>query len=601
MTAPEWIPALTLETLEVGESRVISHGRERIALFRPEEGEFYAIDNRCPHEGYPLARGSVRDCVVTCPWHNFKFDLRDGHCVLGDEEVRVYPLRVRAGTVEIDVRQPDPARLIPRHRTSLERAVQGGKLGQIAREVVRLLELGMTPRELAHVALRLDAAYAEYGTTHASPVAVDGLTLARRYEGPKAALPLVQAFFGAAESNLRLPARSVASAVDPGDDPAAAGERLRERVEAEALIEAEGLLRGALARGWGPEIVEPWILRLCADHLLGFGHPLIYAVKLFSFLREVGWEHADELLPALLARTINSTRSDQIPEERWLRAQMAELWPELVGWAAACDREDAPPIDRGALASAVLDGERDEWMGLLREALAAGVRLDSVADALVLAASERLLRFDVAVDSDPGIQNGWLDVTHRLTFASAVREALASSRDPALLMLLVQAAFFVHRAARLDLAEEARLVRAEAGSEDVVGDLAAMVEAIRRHDGPEAVAAAERLLVADEAGGEVRGDERGEGGSILGRVEATLEELAVGDLAIRPIYVAHWIKLCVAAFAEARALPPGRGRRLPILACVRFFAGPVHENRSRGVVHDAIRFVVDGKVPKTLT
>ena len=595
MTAPEWIPALTLETLEVGESRVISHGRERIAVFRPQEGELYAIDNRCPHEGYPLARGSVRDCVVTCPWHNFKFDLRDGQCVLGDEQVRVYPLRIRAGTVELDVRQPDPSRLIPRHRASLEGAVQGGKLGQIAREAVRLLELGMTERELAHVALRLDASYAEYGTTHATPVAIDGLFLARRYAGSKAALPLVQAFFSAAESNLRLPPRKVAPAIDPGDDPEAAGERLRERVEAEALTQAEGLLRGALARGWGPEIVEPWILRLQADHLLGFGHPLIYAVKLFPFLREVGWEHADELLPALLARTINSTRTDQIPEERWLRERMAETWPELGVWAAACAREDVPAIDREALASAVLDGSRDAWFGLLRDALAAGVRLESVADALVLAASERLLRFDAAIDGDPAIQEGWLDVTHRLTFASAVRGALAGRRDPALLMLLVQAAFFIHGAAPLDLAVEDRIERASVASEDVARDLEAMTAAIRRRHGPDAVAAAERLLVADE------GAEAAPESPVLAQLEATLEELAVSDLATRPIYVAHWIKLCVAAFAEARALPPGPGRRLPILACVRFFAGPVQENRGRGMVHDAIRFVVDGKVPKTLT
>ncbi len=600
MSAPEWIPALAVDTLDEGESRVVAHGRERIALFRLEEETFYAIDNRCPHEGYPLARGSVRDCVVTCPWHNFKFDLRDGHCVLGDEQVRVYPIRVREGTVEIDVRAPDPAQLIPHHRRSLEGAVQGGKLGQIAREAVRLLELGVTPSQLALTALRLDATFAEYGTTHATPVAIDGIFLARRYAGPQAALPLVPAFFSAAESNLRLPERARAEPIDPGDDPVAAWERLREYVETEALGDAEALLRGALARGWGQEIVEPWVLRLCAEHLLGFGHPLIYATKLFPFLRDAGWEHADELLPALLARTINSTRTDQIPEERWLREQIAQAKPKLATWSALCGRDDAPAIDRPALVAALLDGTRDGWMEQLSGALEAGVDLDSVADALVLAASERLLRFDAGIDANPAIQEGWLDVTHRFTFASAVRDALRNpcmAGDPALPMLLLQAAFFIHAAAPLDRAEERRIPRATESSIDVSADLERMKAAIRRQAGAEAVQAAEQVLLAHEAESKTQLAE----GSVLDRLESTLESLALGDLATRPIHVAHWIKLCVAAFAEARALPSTSDRRAPILACVRYFAGPAQENRSQSMVHDAIRFVVEGKVPKTLT
>ncbi|MEO2091127.1 MAG: Rieske (2Fe-2S) protein, partial [Gemmataceae bacterium] len=41
-------------------------------------GEIRAISNRCPHEGYPLHQGVLKQCVLTCNWHNWKFDLRDG-------------------------------------------------------------------------------------------------------------------------------------------------------------------------------------------------------------------------------------------------------------------------------------------------------------------------------------------------------------------------------------------------------------------------------------------------------------------------------------------------------------------------------------------
>ncbi|MCB9569939.1 MAG: Rieske 2Fe-2S domain-containing protein [Myxococcales bacterium] len=421
MPAPTWIPALPLADLPVGEARVVRHGDDRIAIFRPAEGELFACDNRCPHEGYPLARGSVRECVVTCPWHNYKFDLRDGRALIGDEQVRIFPIRLRDATVEVDVAAPDPAELRARHLASLAAGVFDNTIGQIARELVRLLELDMTPLELTIEAARLDARHAEYGTTHATATAIDALTFTRQRPGPEAALPLIQGFSVAAESNQRLPVRAVAAAIDPGDDPIAAGARVRAAIEEERLADAEALLRGALARGWGAAIVEGWIFRACADHFLGFGHPLIYAVKLLELLDAAGGEHADALLPALVARIVAATREELVPEEARFREIVAAAAPELAAWYAACARPEAPAIDRDALVAALLDGPRDAWVDALRAALAAGVRLESVVDALVIAASERLLRFDAAIDGDPSVQEGWLDVTHRLTFASALR------------------------------------------------------------------------------------------------------------------------------------------------------------------------------------
>ena len=49
---------------------VLNHSPLQVALFHAN-GRVFAIDNRCPHEGYPLVKGSVNsDCVLTCNWHN---------------------------------------------------------------------------------------------------------------------------------------------------------------------------------------------------------------------------------------------------------------------------------------------------------------------------------------------------------------------------------------------------------------------------------------------------------------------------------------------------------------------------------------------------
>jgi len=57
--------------------KVISAGDRSVAVFY-SDGDVYAVDNRCPHMGFPLRRGTVRDGILTCHWHHAKFDLAGG-------------------------------------------------------------------------------------------------------------------------------------------------------------------------------------------------------------------------------------------------------------------------------------------------------------------------------------------------------------------------------------------------------------------------------------------------------------------------------------------------------------------------------------------
>jgi len=57
-----------------------------------------ALDNRCPHMGFPLHRGSIEDGILTCHWHHARFDLRSGG--RGMATLAVYTVRVR-GAIEL--------------------------------------------------------------------------------------------------------------------------------------------------------------------------------------------------------------------------------------------------------------------------------------------------------------------------------------------------------------------------------------------------------------------------------------------------------------------------------------------------------------------
>src|ERR1700721_1308379 len=91
-----------------------------IALFHTPEGIF-AVDNRCPHMGFPLDRGTVKDCILTCHWHHARFDLhRGGAFDPWADDVRAFPVKVEGGEVWVD--------LSPRgdsHRHRVERLRDG--------------------------------------------------------------------------------------------------------------------------------------------------------------------------------------------------------------------------------------------------------------------------------------------------------------------------------------------------------------------------------------------------------------------------------------------------------------------------------------------
>lgn len=85
-------------------------GREdarRIALFR-WEGRIYALDDRCPHAGGPLSRGTLIEGAVMCSWHCATFDLESGESLdsISRRDADVYPVEVRDG--RILVRMPVP-------------------------------------------------------------------------------------------------------------------------------------------------------------------------------------------------------------------------------------------------------------------------------------------------------------------------------------------------------------------------------------------------------------------------------------------------------------------------------------------------------------
>jgi nitrite reductase (NADH) small subunit len=98
-----WIDIGHIDDVPVLGARLLKTRIGCIAVFRTAEAEVFAASNSCPHKGGPLSEGIVHGHKVTCPLHNWVFDLNTGEAQGADEgRIDTYPVRLDAGRILID-------------------------------------------------------------------------------------------------------------------------------------------------------------------------------------------------------------------------------------------------------------------------------------------------------------------------------------------------------------------------------------------------------------------------------------------------------------------------------------------------------------------
>lgn len=101
-----WIDIGPLEAIPPRGARVVRTAAGCVAVFRTAGDEVFALDDRCPHKGGPLSDGIVHGNSVTCPLHNWVFDLSTGEAQGSDSgAVTTFPARIEAGRILLDARR----------------------------------------------------------------------------------------------------------------------------------------------------------------------------------------------------------------------------------------------------------------------------------------------------------------------------------------------------------------------------------------------------------------------------------------------------------------------------------------------------------------
>lgn len=411
----DWVSAISVADLNERRKTVVKLNGKQILIWKVGDA-IRACANRCPHEGFPLSEGSMSDdCVLTCNWHNWKFDLNSGETLLGGDTLRLFPVQVADGMIMLDVSEL-PAELVrTKALEGLSEAFDDHDYSRIARELARYERAEGAPLDALKHAFGQARDRLEYGTTHAQAGAADWLALRETIEPARTAerlIPVMEIIGHLAWDCLmdhgRFPyPQDVARSFDEA--------ALEEAIEHEDEKRAIGLARWAILDGELPRL-QSALERASLQHYQDFGHSPIYCDKSFELLSRFDGDAVEDVVLPLVRSFCMGTREDLIPEFRSYAAA-------LESWNSDGDGVPEANAFRKAGVAACLD-----MIGR------AGGRIEMLYDVLMQAVAEQMLHYDATyrVQNDRPVQDNidWLDFTHAITHLNAVRRI--AGRQPSL-------------------------------------------------------------------------------------------------------------------------------------------------------------------------
>lgn len=416
----EFVLAGSLEELKA-KGRLVVQGGHRPILVIYDHGRVFALDNRCPHMGFPLERGSVEDGILTCHWHHARFDLESG-CTfdLWADDIPTCAVEVRNGDVWVTTTfgHSDPAthwrqRLADGLAHDLDLVIAKAVHGQLAAKVpmadmVRQVALfGAQNRDGWGVGLTILTALGNL-----FPVLPEDEAYLALFHGARRV---------AADCDGEAPRRERAP-LGSRPEPAALKRWLRLWTNVRHREAAERTLLTAIAADFSPAVLADALLSAATERAFAdTGHSLDFINKAFECLDLVGWEHAPALLPTIVGQMVTARGAEESTAWRQpvdlvaLCEDSASQMPEL--FAAA--RTVRAWSNHAALARELLGDDPAKIIDALKTAIRAGAAPADLGQSLAYGAALRVARFGNANE-----HADWDTAHHVFTYANAVHQML---------------------------------------------------------------------------------------------------------------------------------------------------------------------------------
>ena len=193
----QWVKTIPLGRLGSGEAESVQMENGRTVAIFCWDGKYYATDNQCPHMGFPLVRGSIKNGVLSCDWHGRAFDLVTGGCFHSQcDDLQVYPVKIEDGCVWVRYDADRPARKQANLRLLWEGLLADDRW-TMSKALALLLDGGVDEQEvvdlvLGHMGRHIASSHGPEGGEDVSRL-VNGIHVGRRYSGEDRLIALTNA------------------------------------------------------------------------------------------------------------------------------------------------------------------------------------------------------------------------------------------------------------------------------------------------------------------------------------------------------------------------------------------------------------------------
>jgi RNA polymerase sigma factor (sigma-70 family) len=423
----------TIQELRTAGCIVTRHDGRNVAVFY-DDGKIRAVENRCPHMGFPLHRGSIKDGILTCFWHHARFDLASGSTFdLWADDLPTYPVEVRDDQVWLLPRPPRDE--VAHWRARLREAMQQNIPLVMAKSVLGLLQRGVEPVEIVRQALLFGSCYRDDWNDGLTILAANA-NLLGHLDPQEHFLPLWHGVVRVANNLYQASPHWDRRPLATDQVPAETLRRwLRQWVSVRHRDGAERCLLTALAGGAGPAEISDLLLTAATDRIYGDGgHIVDFINKAIEAVELIGWEHAPEVLPTLISRLVGARGAEETSYWREpidvvsMLRQVDQQLPAVLEEGRRKQIANTAATDCTQLSDMLLGDDPAVIMQRIQDALASGITPADIAKVVAYTAAVRICRFGPANEF-----SDWISVLHTFTYCNAIHQLLKriGREDPA--------------------------------------------------------------------------------------------------------------------------------------------------------------------------
>jgi nitrite reductase/ring-hydroxylating ferredoxin subunit len=431
--------------------------KHTIAIFI-YDSKLYAVDNRCPHMGFPLNQGTVKDGILTCHWHHARFDLMNGGTFdqwAGD--VTSFPVEIRNGNevwIDISPAVVDTDSYYYHHKTLLQNGLKRNIPLMIAKTIIAMLDNDNSrDREDGNekdndgllnafsVGLDFGSHYRQSGWGQGLTTHTCMMNIVPYLDTEDRPYALYHGLSAVAQDCASMPPRfKISSLPEPWPDLFTLKRWFRQFIESRDAQAAERCIVTAVRLGANSSQISDILFAAATDHrYIDVGHVLDFTNKALEALDTAGWEDnndnnkelVESVLSSLVSGYANAERMEESNSWRYpidlidiLEKAFKKL--PIVLNNGSREREQAEQDKRGGrnqrrnqIVTVLLGDDPQLIVNSLLDVLSQGASEEELASIVAYAAALRIVQFHTRNEF-----SDWDTALHTFTYANAVRQGL---------------------------------------------------------------------------------------------------------------------------------------------------------------------------------